>query len=107
MVGEDLSPHDAVWLERAMNAQVSLVAQRLLRTWLNTVDPYPSAGEQRIFLFPTPATAWTVNHNLGKRPLVLVLDSGFEQLYGDNSWPTVNQFVVRFTTPQTGQVIVY
>lgn len=50
----------------------------------------------------TPSAVWTINHNLGKRPSVTVVDSG------GNEWQTAvehlsdNSLVVRFTAPFSG-----
>ena len=50
----------------------------------------------------TPSAAWTITHNLGKRPAVTVVDSG------GNEWQTAvehlsdNALVVRFTAPFSG-----
>ncbi len=43
---------------------------------------------------PTPATVWTINHNLGFRPSVELFDSGSSKIIAEVIHPTVNQAVV-------------
>jgi hypothetical protein len=50
----------------------------------------------------TPATTWTINHNLGFRPSVELLDSGSQEIDGDISHPTVNQTVVTLNPATAG-----
>jgi hypothetical protein len=41
-----------------------------------------------------PSTMWTINHNLGHKPSVELIDSGSQEIDGDVSHPTVNQTIV-------------
>lgn len=50
----------------------------------------------------TAASVWTINHNLGYRPAVEVLDSGSQEIDGEVSHPTVNQTVVTLNPPTAG-----
>ena len=50
----------------------------------------------------TPATTWTINHNLGYRPSVELLDSGSQEIDGAVSHPTVNQTVVTLSPATAG-----
>jgi hypothetical protein len=50
----------------------------------------------------TPATAWTINHNLGFRPSVELLDSGSQEIDADVSHPSVNQTVVTLKSAIAG-----
>jgi len=50
----------------------------------------------------TPATTWTINHNLGFRPTVELLDSGSQEIDGEISHPTVNQTVVTLSPATAG-----
>ena len=49
-----------------------------------------------------PATTWTINHNLGYRPSVELLDSGSQEIDGAVSHPTVNQTVVTLSPATAG-----
>lgn len=48
------------------------------------------------------SAVWTINHNLGFRPVCIVLDSAGTQCEGTISYPTVNQMVITFTSAFTG-----
>lgn len=50
----------------------------------------------------SPNTVWTINHNLGFRPSVEVLDAGQNKVNAQVTHPTVNQTVVTFNTAQSG-----
>jgi hypothetical protein len=49
-----------------------------------------------------PAGTWTINHNLGFRPSVELLDSGGQEIDGEVSHPTVNQTVVALSPATAG-----
>ena len=49
-----------------------------------------------------PAVNWTINHNLGYRPSVEVIDDGSREIDGDVYHPTVNQTVIIFNVPVAG-----
>lgn len=48
------------------------------------------------------STTWTINHNLGYRPSVEVIDSGNQEIDADISHPTVNQTIVQVSPPTSG-----
>jgi hypothetical protein len=48
------------------------------------------------------ATTWTINHNLGYRPTVELLDSGSQEIDGDIAHPTVNQTIVTLNPATAG-----
>jgi hypothetical protein len=50
----------------------------------------------------SPATTWTINHNLGFRPTVELLDSGSQEIDGEISHPTINQTVVTLNPATAG-----
>jgi hypothetical protein len=49
-----------------------------------------------------PATTWTINHNLGYRPSVELLDSGSQEIDADVSHPSVYQTVVTLNPATAG-----
>jgi hypothetical protein len=70
-------------------------------------DPVPGGGSGSgsgayIYQQSTPATTWTINHNLGYRPSVELLDSGSQEIDGGVSHPTVNQTVVTLSPATAG-----
>jgi hypothetical protein len=64
--------------------------------------PGPSGSTPYVHTQSTPATVWTINHNLGFRPSVELLDSGGQEIDGDISHPTVNQTVVTLNPATAG-----
>jgi len=46
------------------------------------------------FIQSAPAAIWTINHNLGYRPQVTLLDTGNSEFNADVVHPSVNQTVV-------------
>jgi hypothetical protein len=56
------------------------------------------------YVFNTPANQWTVNHNRGYRPGVLVYTLGGQLIECDISHNTVNQAVINFSTSIAGFV---
>ena len=49
-----------------------------------------------------PATVWTINHNLGFRPSVELLDAGSQEIDGEVAHPSVNQTVVTLNPASAG-----
>ena len=50
----------------------------------------------------SPSTTWTINHNLGFRPSVELLDSGSQEIDGAIAHPTTNQTVVTLNPATAG-----
>jgi hypothetical protein len=48
------------------------------------------------------ATVWTINHNLGFRPAVAILDSGGNEIEADVVHTGPNQLVIHFAIPVAG-----
>lgn len=48
------------------------------------------------------ANIWTINHNLGFRPSVRILNSGGGEIEGDVLHTTINQTIIYFTTAIIG-----
>jgi hypothetical protein len=76
-----------------------------------TVNAAPSPGggggdggadSAYVYQQSTPATTWTINHGLGYRPSVELLDSGSQEIEGEVSHPTVNQTVVSLSPATAG-----
>lgn len=49
-----------------------------------------------------PLSTWTINHNLGYKPIVQLFNSGSQMIFGSVSHTSVNQVVVSFTLPTSG-----
>ena len=54
----------------------------------------------------SPASIWTVAHNLNKYPSVSVVDSAYEEVIGEVEYLTPNTLEVRFTAPFSGQAYI-
>lgn len=50
-----------------------------------------------------PASTWSVNHGLGYRPAVELLDAGLVEIDAQVVHLNVNQVLVSFNTPTAGQ----
>lgn len=51
-------------------------------------------GIAYVFTQASVSAVWTINHNLGYRPSVELLDTGSQEIDGEISHPSVNQTVV-------------
>ena len=68
--------------------------------------PGPAGGAARyIHVQSSAATPWIVNHNLGVRPVVDIVDAGGSQVLAEIIHISSNQVNVYFATPATGQAI--
>lgn len=54
------------------------------------------------FTQASPALTWTVNHNLGFRPSVELLTTGWQEMVADVVHTSVNQFIVYFNAATAG-----
>lgn len=62
----------------------------------------PAGAAAFVFTQPTAATTWTINHNLGYRPSVELLDAGSQEIDGDVAHPSINQTVVTLNPASSG-----
>lgn len=62
----------------------------------------PSGASGYDFIQSTTATSWTVNHNLGHRPLVTVYSVGGLEIEAEVAHISNNQTVISFVTPTAG-----
>ena len=61
-----------------------------------------SSGVAYMHLQSSPALVWTVNHNLGVRPTVSLVDTGGNEVQADIVHTSANQLQVRFALPLAG-----
>lgn len=54
----------------------------------------------------TPSLVWTIEHNLGKYPAALAMDTGGRRLWGNEEYPDTDVMIIRFSTPQAGSASV-
>ena len=62
----------------------------------------PPGGAAFVYQQVSPATTWTINHNLGYKPSVELLDSGSQEIDGEISHPSDNQTVVTLNPASAG-----
>ncbi len=62
----------------------------------------PAGGAAFVYQQAAPATTWTINHNLGYKPSVELLDSGSQEIDGEIAHPTDNQTVVTLNPASAG-----
>lgn len=62
----------------------------------------PGGGTTYIFHQDTPATVWTITHNLGNYPSVTVIDSGGSEVLGSPNYVSGNQVVLTFSAAFSG-----
>lgn len=72
--------------------------------WRNATLTAADVGAIAPFVYTqsTPATTWTINHNLGFRPSVELLDSGSQEIDADVSHPSINQTIVTLKAATAG-----
>jgi len=56
-----------------------------------------------IFTQGTPAATWVINHNLGKRPSVMIVDSGDNEVEGCTNYIDDNNLELVFSAPFSGK----
>jgi hypothetical protein len=49
-----------------------------------------------------PSTVWTIHHNLGKIPAVVVTDSAGSLVVGEIEYPDINTVIITFCYPFGG-----
>lgn len=68
--------------------------------------PGTAGGAARyIYTQASAATPWIVNHNLGVRPVIDIVDAGGSQVLAEIIHISNNQAKVYFASPATGQAI--
>jgi hypothetical protein len=63
-----------------------------------------SGGMPFVFTQTSPADTWVINHNLGRHPCPVVTGDGGAQMWAEVVNLSVNQLMVYFDAPTTGQV---
>lgn len=66
------------------------------------IGPVGPASAFYVHTQSTPSSTWTINHNLGFKPAVELLDSGSQEIDGEVSHPNVNQTVVTLNPASAG-----
>jgi hypothetical protein len=63
-------------------------------------------GSHYIYEQATPAATWTIEHNLGVKPAVVLelASNPTELIYTDIFYPDLNTIIVEWPNPETGKV---
>lgn len=69
---------------------------------ISTQGPQGPAGTGYIHTQVTPSATWIINHNLGFRPAVELLDTGGQEIDGEVAHPSINQAVVTLNPATAG-----
>ena len=78
------------------------VTSTVTATTVGPQGPKGDTGTAFEYVQAAPATTWTINHNLGFRPSVELLDAGSQEIDGEVAHPTVNQTVVTLNPASAG-----
>jgi hypothetical protein len=96
-------------LQAQINSFVERVAakftgleQRLNELAAQSAGGNSSSGIAYTHLQSVPNTVWTINHNLGMRPSVSILDTGGNEVEADVVHTNTNQLVIHFAIPLAG-----
>lgn len=64
---------------------------------------FTSFNHAHVFTQGTPATTWSIFHNLGKYPSVSVVDSSNNEVVGDVNYNSANQVTITFSAAFSGK----
>lgn len=70
---------------------------------VGTQGPPGASGAGFVFTQASPATEWVINHNLGFRPSVEIIDTGGNEVDAQVLHVSVNQARVYFNTATAGE----
>ena len=62
----------------------------------------PAGGIAYVHTQAAPSTTWVINHNLGYRPAVELLDTGSQEIDAEIAHPSVNQTIVTLNPATAG-----
>jgi hypothetical protein len=80
-----------------------------VRPFNTAVSPAPavvnvgSSFQYFVFNQNSPATTWTITHNLGRRPSVTVVDSAGTVVIGEVTYTSDNALTIQFSAGFSGQ----
>jgi hypothetical protein len=59
-----------------------------------------------VFTQSTPATVWTINHDLNKYPSVSIVDSANDEVIGEVKYNSTSQIVLTFSAAFSGKAFL-
>lgn len=93
--------------EAATQGGLTAAEQEILDDAQTSVPPTDATGDLHFVHTQIAAsTVWTINHNLGKRPSVMVVDSGDNEVVGDVHYVDANNLTISFTTAFGGKAFL-
>ena len=97
------------WLDYIVGTSEGWVLSALLGKELDDrvtiLEDAPPTDSDKHFVYSqtTPASIWTVIHNLGKYPAVTVVDSANTEVVGDIQYIDLNSFRITFSSDFSGK----
>ena len=85
----------------ASNSNQKVPTQQSVKAY---VDSQVGGGSSGVVTFtqPTASTTWTINHNLGKIPVIQTYDSSMKRIYGSETPVDFNTTVIEYNVPVSG-----
>lgn len=74
----------------------------VLNVAAGAAGPPGAGGASYLHTQASPASTWTVNHNLGTRPAVEVRDTGGNEILAGVTHASANQVLISFVSAKTG-----
>jgi hypothetical protein len=79
------------------------VAQQPVQNVIDIAGLKGGGDKNYIHVQNTPSATWTVPHNLGKKPSVVVVDSADEVVYGEITYTDDNNITLTFSGAFSGK----
>lgn len=96
----EVPPAQSVTVEEVLSASVEVDLPPPVEAVQVAV---PGLGDKNyVHIQDAPSTVWTIEHNLGKRPALLAIDTAGKRLFGNETYPDLDTAVITYSTPQAG-----
>jgi len=93
-------PNQVIVQEQRIDVNVDDVSPNLIT--LTSLSSQFALTQRYVHNQPAVSSTWTINHTLGGRPSVTVVDSAGTVVYGEVQYLSNSQVVVTFTAPFSG-----
>ena len=70
--------------------------------YMGAPGPSGAAGAKYLHTQASPSATWTVNHNLGVRPIIAVFSIGWVEVGANTTHTNENQAIIYFNTANAG-----
>lgn len=90
-----------------INNEKQVIKENDTITIIETNENFFSPGDSNyVHRQDSASGTWTVTHNLGKKPSVMIVDSADNVVYGDIQYLSNNQLVIRFSGSFSGKAYI-